>query len=199
MVYPLFEYSLLIYIILDFALAALSYKKGLVSGRYWTAMKIVFPFQIVFCAWFRMIFIVLAYENVRGHTAGFLGLQIALMSVAILNTCYVLETQVKYEFLGGLRGTRIAAYTYIICNLMISGIKVYLTMFVVLGLGDKHIYPEWGLQKPIAGSDMVVGEYVDVIWMIFNALLPWIISFVRSGPAEPPLEFTIDLQPPNFA
>jgi hypothetical protein len=59
MVYPLFEYSLLIYIILDFTLATISYKKGYVSPRYMTAAMILFPLQIILCAWFRIIFIVL--------------------------------------------------------------------------------------------------------------------------------------------
>jgi hypothetical protein len=199
MVYPLFEYSLLMYIVLDFTVAAISYKKGYVSAHYWTLAKICFPFQVILCAWFRMIFVVIAYENVRGHTAGFLGLQIVLMTVAILNTCYVLETKVSYGFLGGLRGTRIVAYTYVIGDLIISCIKVYLTMYIVLGIGGDNAYPEWGLQKPIAGSDLVVGEYVDIIWMIFNAVCPLVISFIRAGPAEPALEFTIDLQKPNFA
>jgi hypothetical protein len=196
MVYPLFEYSLLIYIILDFTLATISYKKGYVSARYWTAAMILFPVQIILCAWFRMIFVVLAYENVRGHTAGFLGLQIALIIVAILNTAYVLETKVSYSFLGGLRGTRITAFAYIIGNLIIGSIKVYFTTYIVFGLGGDSLYPEWGLQE-IAGSGLVVGQVVDIFWMIFNAILPVIISGIRAG-SEPPLEFTIDLKKPNF-
>lgn len=196
MVYPFFEYSLLLYIILDFFLAAVSYKKGYVGARYWTAAKIIFPFQIFFCAEFRMIFVYLAYEDVRMHTAGFLGLQVALMTVAILNTCYVLQTKVAYERLGGVQGTKIAAYAYIISNLLISGIKVYLTMYVVLGLGGETTYPLWGLKPLFPWSDKVIGQYVDLVWMVFNAIIPVFISYIRANhTAEPPLEFTIDLKP----
>jgi len=199
MVYPLFEYSLLFYLILDFTLAAISYKKGYLSARYWKVAQIAFPFQIILCAWFRMIFVIAAYDWVQGHTAGFLGLQIVLVSVACLNTAYVLETQASYGFLGGLQGTRIAGYTFIICDLLISGVKVYLSSYVVFGLGltenGGHTYPPWAL-GPVGGN-MVVGQAIDLVWMIFNAVLPLIISFIRSK-SEPPISFTIDLGKPNI-
>lgn len=192
MVYPLFEYSLLIYIVLDFTCSAVSYSKGFVSHRFWTLHRICFPFMIILCAWFRMIFVVLAYANVAGHTAGFLGLQICLVMVAILNTVFMLETKVEYDFLGGIRGTRIAAYTYIIGDLTISGIKVYLTTMVVIGAG----YPEWAKSHLVSGKN--VGQVVDMVWMIFNAILPVIISYIQSK-SEKPLKFTIDLVVPVWA
>jgi hypothetical protein len=194
MVYPLFEYSLLLYIILDFLVSAISYKKGYLSKRYWTVAKTVFPFLLVFCAWFRMIFVVIAYTNVQGHTAGFLGLQIALATVAILNTAYILETGTSYSFLGEPKNTRIAAYAYIIIDLIISGIKVYLSAFIVFGWGLEHgnIYPTWALESAWPSSSMVIGQVVDIIWMIFNAILPLIVSFIRSR-SEPSLKFAIDL------
>jgi hypothetical protein len=199
MVYPIFEYTLLLYIILDFAVTAVSYKKGYLSERYWTIHKIVFPFLLILCAWFRMIFVIEAYSNPRGHTAGFLGLQVALVTVALLNTGYVLETGTSYSFLGGVRGTRIAAYTFIIGDLIISGMKVYLSSYIVFGWGmdGKYgdIYPQWALANVTDG--MVIGKLVDLIWMIFNAVLPVIISYVRSK-SEPALKFTIDLGRPNI-
>jgi hypothetical protein len=206
MVYPLFEYTLIIYLVLHFFVDHISYKRGYVSERYWNVAKCIFPVQIVLCAWFRMIFVVLAYDNVRGHTAGFLGLQLALITVAIQNTTYILETKPIYPRLGGNNGTRLAAHIYLVGNVTISIIKVYLTSYVVFGLGlttDKekdgvhygHIYPQWALQK--VNANMVVGEVVDIIWMFFNAVLPFIISFVRSR-YEPGLEFTIGLKPPQF-
>ena len=206
MVYPLFEYTLIIYLVLHFFVDHISYNRGYVSARYWNVAKCIFPVQILLCAWFRMIFVVLAYDNVRWHTAGFLGLQLALITVTIQNTTYVLETKVAYQRLGGLQGTRLAIHIYLVCNVIISTIKLYLTSYVVLGLGltsDKeedgvhygHTYPPWALHK--VTSNMVVGEVVDIIWMFFNAFLPFVISFVRSR-FEPGLVFTIDLQRPKF-
>jgi hypothetical protein len=196
MVYPLFEYSLLLYIILDFLVSAISYKKGYLSERYWTVAKTVFPCMLVLCAWFRMIFVVEAYSNVQGHTAGFLGLQISLVTVAIMNTAYILETGTSFDFLGGLKGTRIAAYVYITVDVIICAIKVYLSSFIVFGWGlaNDNIYPTWALESAF-GGDMKIGQVVDVIWMICNAILPLILSYKRSK-SEKPIIFTIDIDKP---
>ena len=51
--YPLFEYSLLIYLVLDFMTIALSYQRGELTKWFWTLSKIFFPIEIVLCAWFR--------------------------------------------------------------------------------------------------------------------------------------------------
>lgn len=58
MFYPAFEYTLLIYLCLDFTNTAISYKKGYIKKWFWTVACIAFPFQILLCAWFRMIFVV---------------------------------------------------------------------------------------------------------------------------------------------
>jgi hypothetical protein len=191
MVYPLFEYSLLIYIFLDFVNSAISYKKGYVSARYWTIAKIFFPIQVVLCAWFRMIFVVLAYVNVNGHTAGFLGLQVALAMVAISNVMYILETKPTYGFLGGAKGTRIAALVYLFGDLGIIAIKILLTVNIVIS----GSYPIWST-APSGVPGYNIAEIVDVIWMLFNAVLPMFISYVRAK-SEKALVFEIDLPLPD--
>ena len=191
LVYPLFEYTLLMYLVADFTNVTIAYKKGWVSKRFWRIFLCLFPIMILFCSWFRMIFVILAYENVRGHTAGFIGLQLVLMMVACLNVFYISETKIEYEFLGGRQGTRICALAYLFCALGVSAIKLYLDSNVVLGFP----YPEWGLKH--VGESMVVGQVVDMIWMLFNAVLPLFIAYVRAR-SEKPLEITIDLQPPHY-
>lgn len=194
MVYPAFEYSLVIYIVLDFINSAINYQKGYVSYRYWIVAQIVFPIMVILCAWFRMIFVVVAYVNVQGHTAGFLGLQVTLVLIAVTNVWYVMETRVSYNFLGGLQGTRYFSMAYLIGDLLICGIKVYLTSSVVFGSSG---YPTWALQHTaIAGK--TVGQLVDLVWMIFNALLPLVISYIRAK-SERPLEFTIDCRAPKYS
>lgn len=187
MVYPLFEYSLLIYIFLDFTNSAISYKKGYVSKRFWTLQKIFFPIEVVLCAWFRMIFVMLAYVNVQGHTAGFLGLQIALVMVTVSNVYYILATNTVYDFLGGVKGTRLCARVYLVGDLLISAVKVYLTAYVVFS----GSYPGWAkAASGIPGKN--VGQIIDIVWMVFNAVLPVFISFMRAK-TEKPLKITIDL------
>ena len=190
MFYPLFEYTLLLYLVFDFVNVAISYQKGWVSRRYYRVARALFPVMLVFCSWFRMIFVILVYEDARGHTAGFLGLQLTLMMVACLNVWYVSETKLEYGILGGLRGTYICSLIYLVCDLAVSATKFWLDVHVVVGFD----YPSWGM-NPV--GSLVVGQVVDHIWMICNAILPLIISYARSK-HERPLEISIDLRPPKY-
>lgn len=197
-VYVAFEYLLLLYIVFEFAMNALSYKKGLVSSSFWTFAKIAFPFEVIFVALFRMIFIVLAYTDVRGHTAGFLGLQIMLTLNSIINVWYILDTGVYYRWLGGLEGTRIAFYIYLYCNYAIMAIKLYLTAFVVFSFGGPDvIYPAWAKQEFIFGK--VVGEIIDLVWMFFYAIMPLIVSYIRKD-TEPKIFVNLKMENvPSFS
>jgi hypothetical protein len=64
----------------------------------------------------------LAYVNVQGHTAGFLGFQLALVMVAILNTWYALVTRDTNNVLGGIRGTRVTHFYFT------GAFRIWLTM-----------------------------------------------------------------------
>ena len=139
-----------------------------------------------------MIFVIVAYENVQGHTAGFMGLQVVLILVACMNVLFVTETKIEYKVLGGRKGTLIAAYVYLFGNLVISSIKLYLTAMVVFGAG----YPSWANTAPNGG--MVPAQKIDAVWMIFNAILPFILSYVR-WKTESPLEIEIDMNPFMFS
>ncbi|CAJ1963269.1 unnamed protein product [Cylindrotheca closterium] len=139
-----------------------------------------------------MIFVCIAYENVQQHTAGFLGLQMALILVSIQNAGYVWDTDIAYDI--GIfgdtvekkrRGTRIAVVVYIICTVIISIVKVSATANLVLS-GEAA---PWTMKESFI-SGAIVGQLVDWIWMVFNAVLPLFISFYRSR-HEQPLEITI--------
>jgi hypothetical protein len=187
MYFPFFEYSLVMYVVLDFANTMLSYQRGELPGWYWTLMKIVTPFNIILCIWFRMIFIFIAYENPQSHTCSFLGLQIALISVAITNTWYVLLTGQSYPTLGLSRfHTSVIAHLYLVLNLAISSVKIYATIQIVLfGPFGPAFY-----RAPSFIPGLVIGEVVDKIWMLMNGVLPLIIAYVRMSNEEP---FTIVL------
>ena len=53
MVYPAFEYTLIIHLVLDFFAMWISYKRGYISWGFWTLVRLCFPIEIVLCAWFR--------------------------------------------------------------------------------------------------------------------------------------------------
>jgi hypothetical protein len=149
--------------------------------------------MIIFSSWFRLIFVIIAYENVAGHTFGFLMLQLVLIAVACLNVWFIVEAGIEYKFLGGPK-TKYVAFVYLFSNLVIGAIKIYLTTYVVLTAS----YPSWA-NTPLSGRDggMVPGQLIDYIWMIFNALIPFILSYVRSR-SERPLEVTVDFKLPCF-
>lgn len=185
MVYPLFEYSLIVYLCLDFMATAIAHKRGDLEEWFWNFSKVTFPVCVFLCSQFRMIFVCIAYENVQHHTAGFLGLQIVLILVAVQNTLFIWDSNTVYTQLGGITNTRRAALAYLIGNLMVSSIKVKATIFVVMnGFGAP-----WTLEPSILPGKCV-GQLVDLIWMIFNALLPLLIARFRSK-NERPLEITI--------
>jgi len=137
-----------------------------------------------------MIFTVLSYEDMSGHTAGFLGLIIALILVTIQNCIYILDSQVAYSFLGGLKGTRSAVIIYLISNLIISGYEVSILYHAV----RKEEIAPWVTQKvgPIAAIQLI-----DWIWMFFNAILPLFQSFVRAR-TERGVQITIDMKPQKY-
>jgi len=192
MFYPLFEYSLLVYLVLNFFTIELHYQRGELPKWFHSFSRIYFPVSLLLCAWFRMIFVCIAYQNVQQHTAGFLGLQIALIMLAVQNTLFIYATKTAYEFLGGLKQTRIAALAYISCTLGISSVKITATIFIVMNGRGAH----WTLQ-PSFLPGMCVGEVVDLIWMIFNAVLPVIISYCRLK-SDYPLVISIGMKEPKY-
>ncbi len=139
-----------------------------------------------------MIFVCIAYEDPSKHTAGFLGLQISLILVALKNVLYVIDSNESVSWLGGIKQTRMVAIAYLIGLMAISSVKITATIYVVqYGRGAP-----WTLEpSPVPGN--CVGQLVDKIWMIFNAVLPLIISYVRSK-SEYPLDITITSEEPMY-
>lgn len=177
MVYPLFEYSLLIYLVLDFLNTKIAYLRGELNEWFWVFSKVCFVVNIFFCAMFRMIFVCIAYEQVKHHTMGFLGLQVALILIAIQNTLFMIDTNVAYKYLGGtIASTRFWSLLYLVGLIIISGFKVTATIYVVQeGVGAPWTMKESGV------PNYKIGELVDRIWMVFNAILPLFISRLRAN------------------
>lgn len=190
MIYPIFEYCLLLYLFFEGVQAKLYHMKGWVSGTYYRTFCILFVPMIIGCAWFRMIFVVIAFENVSGHTAGFFGLQLTLIIVALLNTYFMIDSKAEFAWLGGRKGTLIVGLTYIVLNFVVSPLKLTLTSYIVF-LGRPA---EWSLNT--IGS-LYVGEFVDKVWFVFNAIIPLLVGFLRAF-SEPPLIITVDVAASNY-
>jgi len=184
MIYPIFEYALLLYCFFDFIQVYVYYKKGWVSKYYYRTFQVLITFMIIFTSWFRMIFVVIAYQDLSGHTAGFFGFQLTMIMTAVLNILFIIDTKAEFKLLGGRKGTLIASYTYLAMQLAISPLKLILTANIVFA-GEAA---GWSLNK--VGS-MYAGEFIDNIWFICNAVLPLFIAIIRAF-SEPPLKISVD-------
>jgi len=128
-----------------------------------------------------MIFVFIAYSNPQGHTAAFLGLQIALILVALQNTMYVLMTGQSYPTINlSAEKTKMVGITYLVCLLAISSIKIWASCFIVANGVGPDFYKR---DSFIPG--LVNGKLVDYVWMTFNAIIPFVIALVRSKNEDP--------------
>ncbi|VEU45209.1 unnamed protein product [Pseudo-nitzschia multistriata] len=198
MYFPFFEYSLVIYLFLDYTSTMLSYRRGELPEWYWKLMQVVTPINIFLAAMFRMIFVCVAYEQIEGHALAFLGFQVVLLNVAITNAMYIWLTGQEYTRVTllpcipkiSLSAPVVAFVTkiYLICTVAISVVKIYGTLLFVLG-GDISWY-----LIPVPFTGKVLGQIIDLIWMTFNAILPFYFAYVRAENEDP---FIIEIDAPK--
>jgi len=180
MYFPALEYSIVIYLLFNFVTDMISYQRGMLPDWYISLSKILFPIAIFLSIQFRMIFVLIAYENVQTHTAAFLGFQFALVIIAIMNTMYILLTGMSYpDICLNKTVTGIIAKTYLVCNLLISAVKIYATAYAVA----TGTVPDW--LKLFAKPGLRYAKLIDNIWLLFNVLFPLVIACVRMRIEEP--------------
>ena len=174
--YPLFEYSFLLYVILDHIQFRLAFNATRRPGVYRLAM-ITLPIKVVLIAWFRMIFVYEVnmvqpdypdeygpyIEGALGHTLGFFGLQLSLILVALENVLFINLTGVEYPFLGA-RGTVIASWLYFFAVAPLTLFKIYVAFTALTGNKIDHF--------------SVIGKTVDHMWMVLVAFMPIIFAQV---------------------
>lgn len=143
--YPLFEYSFLLYVILDHIQFRLAFSPTHYPGIFRMA-KITLPIKILLVAWFRMIFVYQVnmvqpdypdeygpyIEGALGHTLRFFGLQLALILVALENVLYINLVGVEYPYLGA-RGTVFCSWLYFIVVAPLTLFKIYVAFTALIG------------------------------------------------------------------
>lgn len=191
--FPFFEYSLVGYIVLDYFVMEISHNRRLLPNWFIYIVRFVTPINMLLGAWFRMIFVADAFTQTKFHTFGFLGLQFAVMSVAILNVVYVLLTGQGYPN-HGITPEKAASYAkwYLGLNIFISSFKMYATFYIVFISPNGYGPNFYRLMTPIGWC---VGKIIDFFWMVFNAILPPYIAWVRMNNEEP---LEIDILVPDF-
>ena len=187
MVYPLFEYTLLAYIILNYLQIRNDYDKGIVRARTLRTAQVLFWVKIVLVAWFRMIFVVSVEQDgipffgktmsaVVGHTAGFIGMQVALILIAFENVAYIYYSDQRVFRMSPYM-TKIAAAVYL----------VSLTVFTVLKVS-------WAISLFATGTGWLPAPgpgIVDRLWMVLAAFFPMLFA-VDGMRTEPDMHIIIE-------
>lgn len=187
--FPLFEYSICIYIVLDFVNTKLAHMRGDVPDWFYKLSKGLLVAAIFLATCFRQIFVNKASISTSHHTMGFLCLQFGLIVIALHNVLYVTLTKETYKFFGKILNADAATklgWIYLFLNLLICIPKVGGGIYIVThGVG-----PPFYLRKGIFRTNL--GQDVDFVWMLFNAVLPAVIAYVRMINEEP-ITFDISL------
>jgi hypothetical protein len=187
MYFPLVEYLVAIYTVLDFVSHMLAYGKGELPEWYWKVIKITDPLQILFFVWFRMVFVFTVYEEMRFHTASFLLFQVSLYMMVVTNGMYVMLSGQSYPSIG-LTAEKTAQYAkiYIFFTTVVSLVKIYGTLYIVL---SADVVSPAFYRIPVAG--MFLGQIIDYKWLFFNLILAAAISYIRMKDEDPvTIEFT---------
>jgi len=192
MVYPAFEYLLLLYLVMDMFSIWLGRLRGDISDCFWIYARITFPINIFLCTQFRQIFVLIAYLDVQGHSAAFLGLQISLFLVNILNLLLVIDMEIGYDWFdcfGGpaqrRRNTKIAGIIYLVIGGILGIWGMYTTYYAVA-----HAAPvPWNLEHTFSSS-YNNAFVLDKIWVFFNAVLSPAVAYKRAK-ADHPIQFTV--------
>jgi len=181
MFFPFFEYVFAVYLTLDLCNTNLSFQRGELPKWFWTWSKFAYVISLMLTIWFRMIFVIVAYEDPKGHTAGFLGLQVGLVMIALQNFLYIVLTGQSYPSINlSAEKAALIGKTYIVLLLLISSVKIWASAYIVMhGVG-----PAFYLRTDFI-LDKVNGWWVDKVWMLLNAVIPFFIALFRSRDETP--------------
>lgn len=183
MIYPLVEYPLIGYILLNFAQSHSLYHEGTAPRWYYLLSATFLPLQIILAAWFRMIFVVVAFEDVVGHTLGFQGLQLCLVLVSVQNALYWVVAEHTLPC-ASRATTLIIMWGYVAVLAIITFVK--LTIVLSLFAGSPVIDPT----TPFGAS---VSSLFDRFWLLFAAVIPFFVALLQSR-VEKGLEITLRLK-----
>lgn len=186
LVYPAFEYGLIFYLVLNFLQIMNDYHNDEVGPIFFRLAHVLFWIKIVLVSWFRMIFVCTVTQDpipffgteipaVLGHTLGFIGMQIALILIAIENAGYTFYTHQKMFCLSP-RWTKVGAGTYLGTLIIITGFKL-----------------SWAISFFATGTPWFTGELphiIDRLWMFLAAVLPLFFA-INGMRTEPKMRLTV--------
>jgi hypothetical protein len=166
-VYEFVEMPLLVYSFLAWQRTYAAHRQQLISKALIVATKVLMPVVCLLLLQVHLIFTILAYVDIAGHTAGFLCLQVALVIIAILNQQY-------HHEVGTFRlHVDTSWVAKVVHNWKLGQMYIVLTCLVTFTKLTIDIY---ALAKSrITSNEVAVA--VERIWMFLNAVVPMFLSY----------------------
>ena len=181
MFYPLVEYPLLAYVVLNWLQVRQSYRQGAAPKWLYRLSSALLPVKLVLLSWFRMIFVVLAFEDTMGHALGFQGLQLSLVLVALQDVLFMEALQIAWPHFGR-KLTRVLHWTYFVALIVVT----FLKLLIVLTL----FYASAPVVDPKTSSGAAFCQILDRLWMLLAAVLPIALAELERR-SEPGLYFVV--------
>jgi len=186
LVYPLFEYSIILYIVLEYLQKKNDFENNKFSEKYMSITTTLFWIKIVLVAWFRMIFVCSVFQEpiaffgtempaVVAHTLGFFGMQFGLILIAFENVFYIWYTG-GTMWCFSVDMTKYMSVAYMV-------LLTFCTCFKISWASSIFIWGEPWVSEPWPAI-------ADRTWMVLAALFP--LFFALNGTkTEPPMTITI--------
>jgi hypothetical protein len=166
-VYPFVEIPLLLYIVLNYLRTREMYlEQHRIRKWEYLLCSLFFPVSFILTMYFRMVFVVEAFEDVVGHTLGFQGLQLSLCLVAIQNYWYNKATN-NVPF----ASKKWISLTYLFSLLGSTSIKMVLVWSIFLGTA-------------VTTFGAVLGRIIDICWMVLAAIIPLFLAIHQRKTTE---------------
>ena len=167
MVYPFVELPLLAYIIMNFLRIRETYleQQQLLKRREYILCWIFFPISFILTIYFRMIFVIEAFNNLIGHTLPFQGLMVALVLVSIQNYLYNKATNnVPFP------KKKWISETYLSLLIIITSLKLIIVWTIFLG------FP---ILDPKSDFGSLFSQSMDICWLVLAAIIPLLLAIYQ--------------------
>ena len=179
--YPLVEFPLLAYVTLKWLQVRQSYRQRAAPKWLYRLSSALLPVKLVLLSWFRMVFVVIAFEDTKGHTLGFQGLQLSLVLVALQDVLFMEALQIAWPRFGR-KLTRVLHWTYFVALTVVT----FLKLLIVLTL----FYASAPVVDPKTSSGAAFCQILDRLWMLLAAVLPIALAELERR-SEPGLYFVV--------
>jgi len=191
-IYPFVEIPLVAYVILNFLTTREFWQVGRISGALYRVYQLTLPVEFVLAVLFRMVFVIDGFQNIQGHTIGFLGLQLLLCLISTKNLLVDRELgETPGRGLVGQKAARVLAILYVLLLCVSSALKIIHTAAL--------LFTGSGIFDVTTSGGVAIAKTLDYMWMVLAAVIPALIAFqqMRSTLALNSLTVTIELPVPS--